>query len=329
MNKIFSLDNMLLHQFVFCFMVEFSSGWLLSRHQFPSSFVSPRNFQSMSKRKIGIKTAMLTRELEGTALISGLLEERSDQFAFDLIHGYGAFSKIIAYSADSTLAKKKMLGRSTRYSGLGDALEFLEGSESDLLASNGHLTGVNTWLAFGMDTASVMENAQAAKTAGVRNVVFVVSGNDDIKAAESILKDAKITYTVIRTGNLIEGAEGGSILLANITYDQQPGDVVRNDMIRVACEALRIPSGSNALMELRPGGIPGLRYLKYFRRQGSNKTSEVTTGLSRSDEIEVIMNGGETVFDDFEEEYQRYLANQRAKDDPKPKVIAEEKELVQ
>ena len=64
----------------------------------------------------------------GTALVSGFLEakERTDQFVFDLLHKHGAFTKIIAYNSDTSFAKKRLISRSARYSGLGNVLP-LEG----------------------------------------------------------------------------------------------------------------------------------------------------------------------------------------------------------
>ena len=73
----------------------------------------------------------------GTALVSGFLEakERTDQFVFDLLHKHGAFTKIIAYNSDTSFAKKRLISRSARYSGLTNVLEYSEGTPEELLDS--------------------------------------------------------------------------------------------------------------------------------------------------------------------------------------------------
>jgi len=269
-----------------------------------------------------------SRELEGTALISGLIiSGQADQFAFDLVHGQGKFDKIIAFTPDSKSAKKKLLGRSARYSGLSSLLEFTEGSTDDLLATDGPLTGVNSWLAFEVDSASVLAKAEAAKAAAVKNVIFVVSGDADMSAAEALLKESGATYTFIRTGEVVDGDEDMMqvFLMANITANQEPKKIKRGNVVRVACEALQIPSATNVALELRPAGIEGKLYMNYFRKGGQTKNKKKwKMGRTRTEEIEDLMNKGETVFDEFDKSYKRWLKGEiktREEEVSKDKVL--------
>ena len=124
-------------------------AWTPSSRAFPSP---PRTF-ARNSIKMGA-------EVGGTALVSGFLDcqDRTDQFVFDVLHKHGTwhtarsalggpatlsstralrhhspcwsppgvFDKIVAYSPDMAFAKKRLLSRSARYTGLLNILTFSE-----------------------------------------------------------------------------------------------------------------------------------------------------------------------------------------------------------
>lgn len=124
-------------------------AWTPSSRAFPSR---PRTF-ARNSIKMGA-------EVGGTALVSGFLDcqDRTDQFVFDVLHKHGTwhtarsalggpatlsstralrhhspcwsppgvFDKIVAYSPDMAFAKKRLLSRSARYTGLLNILTFSE-----------------------------------------------------------------------------------------------------------------------------------------------------------------------------------------------------------
>jgi hypothetical protein len=55
--------------------------------------------------------------------VAAVYQERTDQFVFDVLHAQGSWSKIVAFSHENAFAKKRLISRTSRYSGLLDILE--------------------------------------------------------------------------------------------------------------------------------------------------------------------------------------------------------------
>jgi len=233
----------------------------------------------------------------GTALVSGFLEtkERTDQFVFDLLHKHGAFSKIIAYNSDTAFAKKRLISRSARYSGLGNVLEFAEGSMEELLGYGSKLEteGVDAWLSFGVEPEDVAAHATAAVKAGVKSVVVVCSsaGKVDFSAAEAAVADSETSFTFVQVGEILDGAlkEGGPIALTATTdaeevFIEEGMGVTREDAVRVAAEAFMLPPAQKKGFALVAGNETSAAYLKSLRSEGYTRSQEIgflmTSGLA-------------------------------------------------
>merc|ERR1719482_973409 len=74
---------------------------------------------------------------------------------FQQLHDFGDFGKIVASSASTPDAKKMLMTRNARYSGLLDVLEFREGATPSF-------EGVSTWLALNADEATLAADIDAA-----------------------------------------------------------------------------------------------------------------------------------------------------------------------
>jgi hypothetical protein len=108
--------------------------------------------------------------IDGTILVSGLIVPKQqqdagggvvtttttkssadyDQFLFDLLNHQDSafeFSKIIAFVPDAAFAKKRLLSRSARYTGLLDKLSFVQAEKGQKFPTVEQLAGVKTWLA--------------------------------------------------------------------------------------------------------------------------------------------------------------------------------------
>lgn len=109
------------------------------------------------------------------------------------------FTKIVAHVEDMKMAKKRLIGREARYTGLLDKLDFSEGSA---LPTVEQLAGVSSWVASveGGDMSKVAEIADVAEKAeSVKNVAILVSGatsvgGDALKEAEELLKSRVSTF---------------------------------------------------------------------------------------------------------------------------------------
>lgn len=249
----------------------------------------------------------------GTALISGLVQssDRTDQLAFDVIHKHDCFDKIIAYSPSNSFAKKRLIGRSSRYTGLLDVLDFSEGTEEHLISKDGPLTGVDSWLAFESDASSVLAKAQAAKDAGVKHLVIMVEGNADFGPVEALLKDTDVTYSLITLGGIEEGKESMVMCSYNFTDSSQLGTVNRDDAVRVAAESIVIPNASNVAFGIKKADGPGVDFIKTVIRE---------KGRSRQQEIaQLIIGGDETI-----QKHEDAKAERRAQAEERKRLREEE-----
>lgn len=55
-------------------------------------------------------------------------------------------------------------------------------------------------------------------------------------------------YTFIRVGEIVEGKEGGSVMVANTTDDLPVEQVVRDDIIRLSAEAFMMQNATNKVI---------------------------------------------------------------------------------
>ena len=110
------------------------------------------------------------------------------------------FTKIVAHVEDMKLAKKRLIGRNTRYTGLNDKLEFSEGAS---LPTVDQLADVSSWVVHvgGGDMSILGDIADVAEKADcVKNVAILVSGatssvsGDALKEAEELLKTKATTF---------------------------------------------------------------------------------------------------------------------------------------
>lgn len=232
--------------------------------------------------------------VSGTALVSGFLDakERTDQFVFDLLHKQGVFTKIVAYNGDVAFAKKRLISRSARYSGLTNVLEYMEGTEAELLDAS-KLSGVDAWLSFGVAPGDVAAHAAAAAKAGVKSLVVVAVGEGtvDFGAAEAAAGELS-SFTFLQVAEVVEGAtkEGGPMLLTKAGGDEActltAGDgVPREDAVRVAAEAFQLPPAQKAGFMLAAGNETAAAYLKSLRSEGYTRPQEIgflmTDGFSK------------------------------------------------
>lgn len=109
------------------------------------------------------------------------------------------FTKIVAHVEDMKMAKKRLISRTARYTGLLDKLDFSEGSA---LPSVEQLADVSSWVAHvgGGDMTKLGEIADIAEGAeSVKNVAILISGatsvgGDALKEAEELLKSKATTF---------------------------------------------------------------------------------------------------------------------------------------
>lgn len=130
------------------------------------------------------------KDPSSTEILDFLNDEESPHFQF---------TNIVAHVNDMKLAKKRLIGRNARYTGLLDKLNFSEGAS---LPTTEQLADVSSWVAHvgGGDMSNLSDIVKAAEAAdSVKNVVVLVSGAQHVgggamKEAEEMLKDKATTF---------------------------------------------------------------------------------------------------------------------------------------
>lgn len=234
--------------------------------------------------------------VEGTCLVSGLVntKERTDQFCYDLLnHEESAFEfdKIIAFVDDEKFAKKRLLSRSARYTGLLDKLDFIQAESDGALPTVAQLDGVSNWVA--VITNDFLSQCETiASTAGqadsVENVAILLQGATGLdtagcQAAVDALKASDTTYTLVAVGKIEDRPEGQTayafaefgteeaVLPADNTFS-------RDESMRLITELLQLESGSNkalAFAEVYNQNKTEYKLVKGLRQAGYVRMQEI------------------------------------------------------
>ncbi|CAM9670463.1 unnamed protein product [Phaeothamnion confervicola] len=264
-------------------------------------------------------------DVGGKVLVSGFLDakERTDQFVFDVLHAQGVWTKIVAFSPETAFAKKRLISRKSRYSGLLDVVEFDEGDRADTTVMEEKLKGCDAWLAFNCPSEALAASLDAAAAAGVKTVVMTTAATAEEVAASGVaekLESAGLRYTLIRTGAVVEGKEGGPISIRDAGEALPIEEIARDELVRLAAEAFVLDGMTKKAMSIGTGDAVAAEYLKTLREKG----------LARRAEIEAVVSGGLKDFykqKDDEEEAKKKAELTKADQDAQRKVEAAKREV--
>lgn len=232
--------------------------------------------------------------LDGTVLVSGWVKSkaRTDQDVFDFLNAEESafgFSKIIAFVNDMSFAKKRLIGRHARYTGLLDKLDFREATEPDALPTVEQLDGVKSWVAnCGTDIGMVKQIAELVKASGVENVSILLTDSSSLGAVESLeavqaLEAEGKSFTVVAVGSISEAAEGahpyaihdfgteGGIVPSNATFS-------RDESLRLVTECLGLECGKNKALsftEVHDVNATETKLVKGLREAGYTRPQEI------------------------------------------------------
>lgn len=202
--------------------------------------------------------------LDGKVLVSGWVnaKERTDQTVFDFLNHEDSafqFSTIVAFVDDAKFAKKRLISRSARYTGLLDILEFEQAETIGALPTVAQLEGVKSWVVnVEGDVGRVLEVVERAQAvASLENVSILLSGAQEVQDVEEAKKavaalegmDDSKAYSLVVVGAISEAAEGSSpyqlkefgtdegLLLSNATYS-------RDESLRMLTDCFALASGA-------------------------------------------------------------------------------------
>jgi hypothetical protein len=293
--------------------------------------------------------------LDGNVLVSGWVncKERTDQTIFDFLnHEESAFrfEKIIAFVDDAKFAKKRLISRSARYTGLLDKLDFIQSDIEGALPTLTQLEGVKSWVVnAGSDIKLLHDIANLAKLSSVENVSVLVTDAQTMTDASASMDAVKAfdlgegkTFSVVAVGAITETPEGAipyaigefgteeSVLPADATYS-------RDESLRAVTECLGLVSGSNKALvfsEVTNVNATEFKLVKGLREGGYTRPQEfdhmLTDGPAAYDAAcEKFGTEGppRTSYDEWIEQKQKELDESAA--DRKARVKAEYEEKKQ
>lgn len=215
------------------------------------------------------------------------------------------FAKIVAHVEDVKLAKKRLIGRNARYTGLLDKLNFTEG---EALPSAEQLAGISSWVAHveGGDLGKLAGIADVAEEAdSVKNVAILVSGatgvgGDSLKEAEELLKGkaTTFTYTLVVVPSWNDEREATSAFgLVNVTDIADAPFVAsetfsREESLRIITECLAVDKAVGKCVVANASKEPSS--LEYMLVQGMREV-----GFNRLQEVEHMFASGAKGYNDM------------------------------
>jgi len=217
----------------------------------------------------------LTKRAGSVVVTDGSGSFYASRQMFQMLHDFGRYESIVASSASTADAKKMLISRTGRYSGLLDVLTFHEDAEPTAA-----FAGADSWLAISPDETSLAAQVDAAVAAGVRRIFLLLSAAAENGAAlEEKLAASDVKYTVMRTGPLVAGPGGEGLKLGELDMPVCE-DVPRDDVFRFAVEALTLSEADGRVFSLCPA--PGVTStLKEMR----------LCGYDRREEIQLLLQG--------------------------------------
>jgi hypothetical protein len=227
-----------------------------------------------------LQRGAVVRPLRSSALLMGesvVVTDGTESFyasrtAFQSLFDFGEYEKITALSSSIVEAKKMLISRQARYSGLIDVLAFSEDSLTE------GMKGATTWVALNAKPSAMAEQLASAKAAGITRAFIHLSSDDpedatlDVAALESTLGGSGLTYTLLRTGKLAEKGAGGGIKLDEVDTPVCE-DVPKDDIFRFITEALTLPEADGRSFSLCPTTDDS--QLKEMRMAGCTRREEV------------------------------------------------------
>lgn len=245
--------------------------------------------------------------IDDTVLVSGLVrsKERTDQFIFDLLnHEESAFEfeKIVAFVDDVKFAKKRLLSRSARYTGLLDKLDFVEAGAPGELPTVAQLQGVKSWVAYFEDgdmIASIKEAASIAQQASDLENLAILAANavsldtEACKSAVDSLKDCGVKYTLVTVAKLEDHAEGKypyQFKECGTEEGALPEDAVfsRDEAMRMITECLQLEVGVDkalSISEVHDANATEAKLIKGLREAGYARPQEIDHMLRDGPEV--------------------------------------------
>lgn len=229
----------------------------------------------------------------GNVLVTGVYKDTTanDKHIFNVLNAQKIWKKIgfLAPEESTSVAKKKLLSRESRYSGLLDQLVFENGDPTNPVTLKAYLSEYNALLAYDVAPGDIEKIVDVAIEAGTKNLVltsaFPAADAAVVAAAEGAQQRATaagLTLTLLRTAPIADLAEGDPYELRGLTErnvgeDESQLMVSKGDLMRVASESFLVKSAGDRLLAVVGGDADSdaLWYLRHLRSKGMDRREEL------------------------------------------------------
>jgi len=223
-----------------------------------------------------------------TLLLTGFLDEKStaDNFLVELLHKQKLWNPIIAAANDADQAKKALLTRDARLSGVLSSLK-IEGTDlSNPENLKDKLVGAGGWIALNVPKTQLKDYARVAEETGLKRLIMVSKFSreeakaPDIQAVTETLRKSGMNYTLIRVDGVVDGLEGGKYLVLNLTQPAFEDEnfvkpVKRGNLARVIAEGLTLEAArQKEVAVLGPDPLAEV-FINSVRSRGYARRAEV------------------------------------------------------
>lgn len=260
----------------------------------------------------------------GNALVSGLVKsvERTDQTIFDMLNTEESgfeFVKIYAHVDDAKFAKKRLLSRSARYSGLLDKLDFAEATTPGALPTSDDIKkyNISNWIAIieedHLNKLEEIYNTALASKGTLENVGILLSNAfnlDEEKSKEIVAKfeslaagymepiekrliSLPIEFHIVAVGKLEDYPEGSA------AYAYEPigtSDAILPEGLEFSRElAMRLVTD---LLQCDAGSCKALSFAEIYEEDELEAKLIIGLregGFNHAEEIEYMLNDGPKV----------------------------------
>jgi len=238
-----------------------------------ASFLPPRGGLLRAPRSVRSAVAQRISMSEAVVVTDGSDSFYNSRAIFQALYDFGDYSAVIALSSDASDAKKMLLSRQARYSGLVDILQIVEGSVGD------GMPGATVWLALDAKADELAAQIPAAQQAGVTRI-FAVLGADTsgVPALTAALEGSGIAFTVMRPGVLGRGVGGSGLKLGEIDCEMEETEMSKEDVYRFIVEAMTLPGAVGRTFSLCPSADD--TQFREMRRAGCDRREEAEALLA-------------------------------------------------
>jgi hypothetical protein len=198
---------------------------------------------------------------------------------------------VVLATPNASIAKKRFLSRTGRYTGLQNILQFETVDLTNTTQLATLLEGSNAWIAYDVAKESISSFSSVALESKVKRAIFTTNVGQEVAGSTTVpefeaavieFEKQGASFLGIRHGTIISGTEDNAYEIVNATEPVTNAEIERGVLARVTAELLRSGKAQNKICGLGSAGGFAEAYLDVLRQ----------SGLTRQQEVEKMFTGG-------------------------------------